>query len=136
MTVAELKENIQSDLYRHNGAGFKQIARVYLTSRSFKITFWLRLAQFCVQNRIPLVGLLVRLQYRMICNRYCVDFPVRIAPGSKIVGGVEIGDRSVIGANAVVVKDVPPDAVAVGVPARVLDHPFNEFSERYFWPQR
>ncbi|MDB5172261.1 MAG: thiogalactoside transacetylase, partial [Phycisphaerales bacterium] len=34
--------------------------------------------------------------------------------------GVTIGDRSVIGARAVVVKDVPPDQVAVGNPARCI----------------
>ena len=34
--------------------------------------------------------------------------------------GVEIGDRSVIGAGAVVTRDIPADSVAVGNPARVI----------------
>jgi serine O-acetyltransferase len=42
---------------------------------------------------------------------------VDVGPGAKILGGVTIGDHAVIGANAVVLSDVPPGAVAVGVPA-------------------
>ena len=45
---------------------------------------------------------------------------VVIGAGAKVVGGVTIGERAVIGANSVVSKDVPPDSVAVGVPARIL----------------
>ncbi|MCC9656091.1 hypothetical protein LOC70_09795 [Rhodopirellula sp. JC737] len=37
-----------------------------------------------------------------------------------VVGGVEIGDGAVIGANSVVTKDIPEYSVAVGSPARVL----------------
>jgi len=44
---------------------------------------------------------------------------VTIGAGARILGPVLIGDRTQIGANAVVVKNVPPDSVAVGVPARV-----------------
>jgi len=42
---------------------------------------------------------------------------VDVGPGAKILGGVTIGDHAVIGANAVVLSDVPAGAVAVGVPA-------------------
>ena len=42
-----------------------------------------------------------------------------IGAGAKILGPVTIGCDAKIGANAVVVKDVPPEAVAVGVPARL-----------------
>lgn len=41
--------------------------------------------------------------------------------GAKILDGVTIGERAVIGAGAVVREDVPAAAVAVGVPARVVD---------------
>jgi acetyltransferase-like isoleucine patch superfamily enzyme len=37
-----------------------------------------------------------------------------------ITRGVTIGDNAVIGANAVVTKDIPENAVAVGVPAKVI----------------
>jgi serine O-acetyltransferase len=41
-----------------------------------------------------------------------------IGAGAKIVGAVSIGSRVRVGANAVVIADVPDDATAVGVPAR------------------
>ncbi len=45
---------------------------------------------------------------------------VDIGAGAKVIGGVDIGNHAVIGANAVVNCDVPENRVAVGVPARVL----------------
>lgn len=42
---------------------------------------------------------------------------VDVGAGAKILGGVVIGDHCVIGANAVVIDDVPDGCVAVGVPA-------------------
>ena len=42
---------------------------------------------------------------------------VDIGAGAKVLGAIRIGNRVLIGANAVVVKDVPDDHVAVGVPA-------------------
>jgi len=45
---------------------------------------------------------------------------VDIGAGAKILGNIRIGDDAVIGANAVVLTDVPPGALAVGVPARII----------------
>lgn len=47
---------------------------------------------------------------------------VTIGMGVRILGhrGVKIGDNSVIGANAVVTSDIPKNAVAVGIPAKVI----------------
>ncbi|WP_245613774.1 serine O-acetyltransferase [Knoellia sinensis] len=45
---------------------------------------------------------------------------VVIAAGAKVIGSVTVGHDAVIGANAVVVKDVDPDCTVVGVPARVV----------------
>ncbi|MBS0581181.1 MAG: serine acetyltransferase [Proteobacteria bacterium] len=45
---------------------------------------------------------------------------VYIGPGAKILGRINVGDRAAIGANAVVVADVPADAVVGGVPARAI----------------
>ena len=45
---------------------------------------------------------------------------VVIGAGSKILGNITIGENSKVGANSVVVKDVPPDCTAIGIPARVL----------------
>jgi acetyltransferase-like isoleucine patch superfamily enzyme len=43
-----------------------------------------------------------------------------IGAGAKVLDGVTIGDGAVIGAGAVVREEVPPRAIAVGVPARVV----------------
>ncbi|MGD0811312.1 MAG: serine acetyltransferase [Acidimicrobiales bacterium] len=48
---------------------------------------------------------------------------VFIGAGAKVLGKIVIGDGARIGANAVVVHDVPPGATAVGVPARVIARP-------------
>jgi serine O-acetyltransferase len=45
---------------------------------------------------------------------------VSMSAGCKILGPVTVGDYSIIGANAVVTKDVPPRSIAVGVPARIV----------------
>lgn len=45
---------------------------------------------------------------------------VYIAPGAKIVGNVRVGSGSAIGANAVVTKDTPENAVVVGIPGEVI----------------
>jgi serine O-acetyltransferase len=42
---------------------------------------------------------------------------VDIGAGAKILGRITIGDNSIIGANAVVLEDVPANSLAVGVPA-------------------
>jgi serine O-acetyltransferase len=44
---------------------------------------------------------------------------VVVGTGAKILGPIRIGARTRVGANAVVVKDVPPDSVVVGIPGRV-----------------
>jgi serine O-acetyltransferase len=45
---------------------------------------------------------------------------VDIGAGARVLGPVTLGDGARIGANAVVLCDVPPGGVAVGIPARVL----------------
>ena len=44
---------------------------------------------------------------------------VDIGAGAKILGAITIGDGAAIGANAVVLTDVPPNSIAVGIPARI-----------------
>jgi len=44
---------------------------------------------------------------------------VVVGAGAKIIGGFKIGDGSRIGAGSVVVREVPPNSVVVGVPGRV-----------------
>ena len=45
---------------------------------------------------------------------------VVVGAGAKILGPIVIGEGAKIGSNAVVVKDVPPGATAMGIPARML----------------
>jgi serine O-acetyltransferase len=45
---------------------------------------------------------------------------VVVGAGAKILGPIHVGDAAKIGSNAVVVRDVPPGATAVGIPARTL----------------
>lgn len=41
--------------------------------------------------------------------------------GAKVLGGINVGNNVTIGANAVVIRNIPDNCVAVGVPARVLE---------------
>jgi len=43
-----------------------------------------------------------------------------IAPGAKVIGPVKIGNNCIVGANAVVIRDVPDNTIVGGVPAKVL----------------
>lgn len=45
---------------------------------------------------------------------------VIVGTGAKILGNITIGENVKIGANSVVLKDIPDNAVAVGMPARVI----------------
>lgn len=58
---------------------------------------------------------------------------VVIAAGAKIIGNVRIGSHVMIGANTVVVKDVPDYAVVVGNPGRVVNYDGKYHSELYLF---
>jgi serine O-acetyltransferase len=45
---------------------------------------------------------------------------VNIGAGAKILGPISIGNNVDIGANSVVIKDVPDNSLAVGIPARII----------------
>jgi serine O-acetyltransferase len=45
---------------------------------------------------------------------------VFVGPGAVLMGGISVGDGAVIGANSVVMTDVPPGALAIGVPAKIV----------------
>lgn len=45
---------------------------------------------------------------------------VNIGAGAKILGAISIGNDVSIGANAVVLKNIPENSVAVGIPARII----------------
>ena len=63
---------------------------------------------------------------------------VFIGANVTVLDGVKIADGAVIGAGAVVVEDVPPYAIAVGVPAKVVKYRFDESTiqallEKQWW---
>jgi acetyltransferase-like isoleucine patch superfamily enzyme len=55
--------------------------------------------------------------WRLICTR--VKRGASIGTGAVILCGVSVGARSLVGAGAVVTRDVPDDATVVGVPSRI-----------------
>ena len=59
-------------------------------------------------------------------KRTTIGNDVFIGANVTILDGVTIADGAVIGAGAVVTKDIPPYAVAVGVPAKVVKYRFDE----------
>lgn len=62
-------------------------------------------------------------------GRNCV-----ISAGAKILGNITIGDGAKIGAGAVVLKNVPPHATVVGVPARVVKIEGNGINKEKYDP--
>ena len=54
---------------------------------------------------------------------------VVIGAGAKILGPFKVGDRSKIGAGAVVLSEVPPNSTVVGVPGRIAARDMMDFTE-------
>ena len=52
---------------------------------------------------------------------------VTVGAGAKILGNITVGNNVKIGANSVVLKDVPDNAVAVGIPARIIQKVEEDF---------
>ena len=73
-----------------------------------------RIGDDCMIMQQVTVGMIDEGEVPMIGNR------VYIGAGAKIIGKLTVGDGARIGANAVVVNDVPPNATAVGIPARII----------------
>src|SRR5580692_4716292 len=54
------------------------------------------------------------------CQRMLVKRGASIGSGATLLGGITVGENAVIGAGSVVTKDVPPDTIVAGNPARIL----------------
>ena len=65
-------------------------------------------------------GVTVGLRYTGVRGAPILGNRVDVGAGAKILGAIRIGDDVAIGANAVVLKDVPSNSIAVGIPARIL----------------
>ena len=55
---------------------------------------------------------------------------VSVGAGACILGPVNIGENAIIGANSVVTRDIPPNMIASGIPAKVLKDRWDINSER------
>ena len=65
-------------------------------------------------------GVTVGLRHTGVRGAPKIGHRVDIGAGAKILGPITIGDDVAIGANAVVIKDVPANSIAVGIPARII----------------
>jgi serine O-acetyltransferase len=64
-------------------------------------------------------GVTIGLRHTAVRGSPVIGNRVDIGAGAKLLGPITIGDDVAIGANAVVIKDVPAGYLAVGVPARI-----------------
>ena len=65
-------------------------------------------------------GVTVGLRHKGVRGSPHIGDRVDIGAGAKLLGPIRIGDDAAIGANAVVLCDVPANSIAVGIPARIL----------------
>jgi len=65
-------------------------------------------------------GVTIGLRHTGVRGSPKIGNRVDIGAGAKILGPITVGDDTAIGANAVVLQDVPPDSIAIGVPARII----------------
>jgi serine O-acetyltransferase len=78
-----------------------------------------KIGKECVLSQQVAIGAAMRGD-----NQGCPQLGDRVfvGPGAKIIGNIDIGNDVAIGANAVVTNDIPDNAVAVGIPARVISY--------------
>jgi len=69
-----------------------------------------------IGRHLTIIGGGVQMDYEMIG----IGEEVSIAPGTKMIGKIRIGDRARTGPNSVVQTDVPDDCVVIGNPGRVI----------------
>lgn len=62
-----------------------------------------------------------------------VGSDVWIGYGAIVLSGVTIGDSSIIGAGSIVTRDIPPNSIAVGTPARVIGTRFDAAAFETHW---
>ncbi|MBI5289777.1 MAG: hypothetical protein HY873_12465 [Chloroflexi bacterium] len=79
-----------------------------------------RIGKHCQINPWVTIGLSNSRKYGFSAEGPTIGDEVHIGTGAKILGPVSVGDHARIGANAVVVDDVPPNVTVVGAPARAV----------------
>lgn len=79
-----------------------------------------RLGANCWVNQQVTIGF--KVTDGTVLSRPVLEDGVMVYAGAKIIGGVNVGENVTVGANAVVVKDVPANMTAIGVPAVARPH--------------
>lgn len=64
-------------------------------------------------------GVTIGLRHRLQRGSPIIGHRCDIGAGAKLLGPIHIGDDVAIGANAVVITDVPSNSIAIGVPAKI-----------------
>ena len=77
-------------------------------------------------HTIPPVGIPIRSMPDVLVPTVIGD-DVWLGAGATVVAGVRIHQGAIIGAGAIVTKDIPANAIAVGVPAQVIRYRSNSF---------
>lgn len=80
-----------------------------------------RIGKHCQINPWVTIGLSNSRKLGFTADGPTIGDEVHIGTGAKILGPVTVGDHARIGANAVVVHDVPANSTVVGAPARVVE---------------
>lgn len=78
------------------------------------------------------------IKFSMLTQKTEIGNDVWLGANVVVMQGVKIGNGAVVGANAVVTKDIPPYAIAVGIPAKVIKYRFddekiNKIQESCWW---
>ena len=79
-------------------------------------------------------------RYKECAGGVVVKKLARLGANCTILPGVVIGENTLVGAGSVVTKDVPPDSVVAGSPAKIIKHidelkcPPGFFEKPYIWP--
>jgi serine O-acetyltransferase len=79
-----------------------------------------RIGKNCSVNPYVTIGLSTSSKVGLSLRGPTIGDNVYVGTGARVLGPVKIGDNAKIGANAVVLVDVPDNYTAVGVPARVI----------------
>jgi len=66
------------------------------------------------------------IDFSLMAERAEIGNDVWLGANVVVMQGVKIGNGAIVGANAVVTKDIPPYAIAVGIPAKVIKYRFEE----------
>jgi serine O-acetyltransferase len=116
--IPGMRGPIQRFLYRFHGLEISPGADVggglYIPHPIGTVIFAKRIGQNCSIMGPVTIGMRNKWEFPIIGDN------VTIGAGARVLGGIHVGDGAVIGANAVVINDVPAEAMVGGVPARII----------------